>query len=182
MKETSSLNLHGQRSAWTKQLVSICMCCFNKAREGLFCGYLPGTSQICCPQNTAQELAQELKRWLKTWPTYHLLVFAVSLNTYIKQAVLQLSKGGEALLTREIFAITVTSLTVSLIVSEGIISERNQGRISNTSIHNQAQSQESQNLMLQTQAPTVQDIGIIRSHSILQSCHTHCMCRFSSTS
>lgn len=43
-------NLHEQN----KQLVSICMCCFNKVREGPFYGHLPGTSQICCPHNTGK--------------------------------------------------------------------------------------------------------------------------------
>lgn len=69
----------------------------------------------------------------------------LSLNTYIKQAVLQLSRGGQALLTCENFAITV-SKPDSPIESEGIASERKQGLISNTSMHNQAESQEPQNI------------------------------------
>lgn len=63
---------------------------------------------------------------------------------YLKQAVLQLSRGGEAVVTCENFAITV-SKPDSPIVSEGIASERNQGLISNTSVHNQDESQEPQN-------------------------------------
>lgn len=163
-------NLHEQN----KQLASICMCCFNRVREGLFYGYLPEASQICSFHNTAlhQELAQELKRWLRRWPTYHLLVFAVSLNTYIKQVVLQLSRGGEALLTQENFAITA-SKPDNPVVSEGIVSERNQGLISNTSINNLVESQESQNLDAADSGPVVQDIGIIRSYPNWQSCHTH---------
>lgn len=87
----------------------------------------------------------------------------MSLNTYIKQVVLQLSRGGEALLTQENFAITA-SKPDNPVVSEGIVSERNQGLISNTSINNLVESQESQDLDAADSGPVVQDIGIIRSY------------------
>jgi len=66
----------------------------------------------------AQQLAHEIKRRSpRSRPTHHLLVFAASQNTYLKQAVHQLSRGGEFFLLCENFTITV-AISDSPIVSE----------------------------------------------------------------